>query len=92
MANKNIESMTDEEFDKLLDEVAGERAEVREPLRDPRFTETSNNPTPSGGDYSVAYYYDENGKPCVKAEAYRVNIIEYMKNGTRINETYGILR
>ena len=37
--NRNIETMTDEEFEKLLDEVAGERAEIQEPIIDPRFTE-----------------------------------------------------
>ena len=30
-------------------------------------------PTPSGGDYSIAYYYDEDGIPCVKSKADFVN-------------------
>ena len=34
-------------------------------------------PTPSGGDYSIAYYYDEDGIPCVKSKADFVNIVEY---------------
>lgn len=89
---KSVEEMTDEEFEKLLDEDAGERAEEVEMIRDPRFTETHYGLTPSGGAYSVAYYYDEEGMPCRRAAAARVNIIEYSKEGHRINETYALLR
>ncbi len=83
--------MTDRELDKLLDEVAGERAERSEQEPDPRFTEKEIGRTPSGGAYSVAYYYDNEGNPCPKAQAARVNIIEYTEDGERLNETYGIL-
>ena len=89
--NRNIETMTDEEFEKLLDEVAGERAEIQEPIIDPRFTERSDNPTPSGGDYSIAYYYDEDGFPCEKSKADFMNIVEYKKGGIRVNEHYGVI-
>ncbi len=88
--------MTDKEYERILDEVAGEIA--GEPAEDttshidPRFTETRTGPTPNGGDYSVAYYYDEEGNPCTKAEASAVNIIEYNKEGSRINECYGVLK
>ena len=87
---RDVESMTDEEFEKLLNEVAGERVEKLEPVRDPRFTERSENPTPSGGNYSIAYYYNDDG-PCEKNKANRVNIVEYKKGGIRINETYALL-
>ncbi|MBQ9667566.1 MAG: hypothetical protein IJV45_02310 [Prevotella sp.] len=87
---RDVESMTDEEFEKLLDEVAGERVEKPEPVRDPRFTERNDNPTPSGGDYSIAYYYNDDG-PCEKSKANRVNIVEYKKGSIRINETYALL-
>ena len=88
--NKNIESMTDKEFEKLLDEVAGEQTDkVQKP--DPRFTETLYGETINGGAYSVAYYYDKKCNPCRKAEAASVNIIEYGKNGERVNENYAQL-
>ncbi len=83
--------MTDKEFERLLDEVAGERAENVTLQPDPRFTETAYGKTPNGGDYSVAYYYDSSGSPCVKSEAATVNIVEYTKDGDRINECYGVL-
>ena len=87
---KSIEEMSDEEFERLLDDVAGPRSDkVQKP--DPRFTETEYGPTPSGGAYSVAYYYDKDGNPCKKADAVRLNIIEYSAEGKRINEVYGIL-
>ena len=90
--NKSVEEMTDEEFERLLDEDAGERAEEAVMTRDPRFTETHYGPTPSGGAYSVAYYYDEEGMPCRRETATSVNIIEYSEEGYRINETYALLR
>ena len=84
--------MTDEEFERLLDEAAGERAEQVEMEPDPRFTETHYGMTPSGGAYSVAYYYDEKGMPCRREDAEMVNIVEYSADGCRINETYALLR
>ena len=84
--------MTDRQFEKLLDEVAGERAENVTLQPDPRFTETSYGATPNGGSYSVAYYHDKEGNPCPKEKATSVNIVEYTEEGERINETYGILQ
>lgn len=83
-------NMTDKEFEKLLDEVAGKRSDkIQKP--DPRYTETHYGRTPNGGDYSIAYYYDKDGNPCRKNEASAVNIIEYSKEGHRINENYAQL-
>ena len=82
--------MTDEEFEALKREIYGETVARPEKEPDPRFTERSNNPTPSGGDYSIAYYYDDDGS-CEKSKANRVNIVEYKKGGIRINEHYGLL-
>ena len=87
---KDVESMTDEEFEALTKEIAGPQVDIPESEPDPRFTERSDNPTPSGGDYSIAYYYDDDG-PCEKSKANRVNIVEYKKGGIRINEHYGLL-
>lgn len=66
-----MKEMTDKEFEKLLDEVAGERAENVTMHADPRYTETVMEKTINGGDYSVAYYYDSNGNPCKKIRGYR---------------------
>ena len=49
-------------------------------------------PTPNGGDYSVAYYYDEKDRPCKKAVAYLVNIVEYKNNGEYVNSTTSFLQ
>jgi len=87
---KDVESMTDEEFEALTKEIAGPQVDIPESEPNPPFTERSDNPTPSGGDYSIAYYYDDDG-PCEKSKANRVNIVEYKKGGIRINEHYGLL-
>ena len=83
--------MTDEEFEALTCEIAGEQVKVPEIAFDARYMEMRDNPTPSGGDYSIAYYYDEDGIPCEKTKANFVKIIEYKKGGIRINEHYGLL-
>ena len=55
------------------------------------FSERHDNPTPSGGDYSVAYYYDEEDFPCEKDKAFFVRIAEFKKGGIMINETFAML-
>ena len=90
---KRIEDMTDEEWKKRLDEfystlTPGESSEEK---ADPRFTERHDGTTPLGGDYSIAYYYDADHKPCEKAKAKFMNIVIYDKHGRRINEVYGKL-
>lgn len=46
-------------------------------------------PTPAGGAYALAYYYDANGKPCERAKAVRVEIHECDEDGEVIARTYG---
>lgn len=67
---RDIESMTDEEFKALTREIAGPRVEFYEPKYYPRYTERHDNPMPSGGDYSVAFYYDEDHIPCTREVAF----------------------
>ncbi len=57
---------------------------------DTECTETHKGPTPSGGAYSTAYFYDEDGCPCKREEASFMNIVEYSAKGVRINEHYGV--
>lgn len=83
--------MTDAEYDRILDEVAGERVDNLDTTPDPKTTETAVGRTPSGGDYSVAYFYDKDGNPCPKRKAVRMNIVEYTNDGVRVNEAYGFL-
>lgn len=83
--------MTEAEYDKILDSVAGERVETPAVKPDPRTTETRHGKTPSGGDYSVAYFFDKDGNPCPKAKAKSVNIVEYSQDGRRQNEAYCVL-
>ena len=87
----DIEKMSDAQWERLLDEVAGPRAETNKLAPDPRFTERQDEPTPSGGDYSIAYFYDVERRPCKRENAEYINIIEYKNDGTRINETYLVL-
>lgn len=46
-------------------------------------------PTPSGGDYSEIYYFDSDGNPADEKEASRCVIRECKKNGDLINEIWG---
>lgn len=83
--------MNDDEFYALLRLIVGSRAKnISEYVESP-YAERSDNPTPSGGDYSVAYYFNEEGIPCVKEEAVSLNIVEYKRGGKRINETHALL-
>lgn len=59
------------------------------PNPDPRYTQTLHEPTPNGGAFSIAYFYDKNGMPCSREEMAYMNIVEYAEDGTRINESYG---
>ncbi len=53
------------------------------------YTEKIDGPTPNGGDYSVASYFDINGIPCNKNKAFKMVIEEFKKDGTSIYRTYG---
>ena len=53
--------------------------------------EIHRNPTPNGGDLSIAYFYDKENNPCKREEAAYMNIVEYKNDGTRINESYGAM-
>ena len=45
--------------------------------------------TPSGGDYSEIFYYDDNGNEVDEEDATNCRIRECKKDGTVINEIYG---
>ena len=55
------------------------------------YCEVHKGTTPNGGDYSVAYFYDKEHKPCKRKDAKFVNIIEYSKSGDRVNEAYATI-
>lgn len=55
------------------------------------YLERKDIPTPNGGAYSVVYYYDEEGNPCQKINAKKIQIVEYTKNGERIMERNGFM-
>ena len=85
--------MTAEEWEKRMKEfddslTPGSPSEMD---ADPQYTERHDGPTPLGGDYSIAYYYDADHNPCEKAKAKHVNVVIYDKDGRRINEVYGNL-
>ncbi len=47
-------------------------------------------PTPNGGAYSIAYFRDDEGKPCEEKDAKSFEFVEYDKNGVLIKRTYTI--
>jgi len=57
--------------------------------KDTEFSESHIGPTPSGGAYSTAYFYDDQRRPCRREKASYMNIVEYSAEGYRINEHYG---
>ncbi len=57
---------------------------------DTDYTESQIGPTPHGGAYSTAYFYDEDHNPCKREEAWYMNIVEYAIDGERISEVYGL--
>lgn len=61
------------------------------PPEEGEFCEIHWHNTPSGGDLSVAYFFDKEGNKCNRANACTMNIIEYTKDGVRLNEHYGVL-
>ena len=55
------------------------------------YRERHDGPTPHGGAYSEAHYYDEDRLLCPPSEAKYINIVEYGAKGERIYETYGVV-
>lgn len=54
--------------------------------------ERRDGPTPSGGAYSIASYFDADGNAVQKADAVNVSIVEYAADGAQIAETSGTIR
>lgn len=98
---KDIDNLTDEEVDNKIRGELGVDFNVPESIEfdyskiqipnDTEFTETHKGPTPSGGAYSTAFFYDDDGCPCKREEASYMNIVEYSAKGERINEHYGMM-
>lgn len=65
--------------------------ESQEEYAESPYSERSEGATPLGGDYSIAFFYDENHNPCEKGKAKFVNTVIYDKGGKRVNEVYGRL-
>lgn len=75
---------------KSLDELIGPQIERKSPQFDPRFAMRVEGPTPNGGAYSIGFYYDSEGNPCVPEQASTIHIHEYDENDLFINEVVGI--
>ena len=61
------------------------------PPEESEYIQIDRNQTPSGGDLSIAYFYDKEHNPCKKENAAYINVVEYKNDGTRINEFYGAI-
>lgn len=80
------------DFSKMsLEEMLAPAEQEPFPPKESESCEVHLHKTPSGGDLSVAYFFDENGHSCPRNKAKRMNIVEYLKDGTRINESYGVM-
>ena len=62
------------------------------PPEENEFCEIHWGNTPSGGDLSIGYFFDKDGNKCTRANAARINIIEYTKSGERLNEHYSFFQ
>lgn len=51
-------------------------------------SERVDGPTPSGGDYSIAHFFNGEREPCGKDEATGVEILEYDKDGANVARTW----
>lgn len=47
-------------------------------------------PTPSGGDYSEIYYFDDDGNEVDETVATNCTIRECLRDGTLLNEIFGM--
>lgn len=55
------------------------------------YCQREQGPTPNGGDYSEAYYYDASRLLCPPCQAKYINIVEYTVKGERVYETYSVV-
>jgi len=58
-------------------------------MQDNGTEERINSPTPNGGDYSIARYYDHRDMPAKKNKAKKVIITEYSGDDKVVFTTYG---
>lgn len=58
--------------------------------REPIYQEKTEGPTPNGGSYSIAYYFNNKMQSIDKEAATRMIIVEYDEKGQRVAETYAI--
>ena len=49
-------------------------------------------PTPCGGAYSEAVFFDKDGRRCKESEAFRIVIKEFKKKGKSLKSTYGFMK
>ena len=52
-------------------------------------SERREGPTPAGGAYSIAHWFDADGTPCPRELATEVEIIEYDAQDAQVFRTYG---
>ena len=56
--------------------------------KDTLYQDSYLGPTPNGGAYSTAFYFDNKGNQCVKDKATSIKICEYDANGEYVFRTY----
>ena len=55
----------------------------------PGTYERIDGPTPAGGAYAIAYFFDDDGTACPEEDAVEMRIIEYDESDKSIAFTYG---
>lgn len=58
---------------------------------DEECIERTDGPTPNGGAYYIAYYYDRDGAPTKRMEAWYVEIHEFTRDDKLIQKHYACL-
>lgn len=61
------------------------------PPEESEFCEIDWGATPSGGDLCIIYFFDKDGNKCTRENSTRASIVEYKKDGTRVNEFHSYM-
>lgn len=56
-----------------------------------QFSKRIDGATPNGGQYSILYFRDNDGRPCVEKKAATVEAVEYTSDGDELFRTHAVV-
>ena len=56
-----------------------------------QFSKRIDGATPNGGQYSILYFRDKDGRPCVEKKAATVEAVEYTSDGDELFRTHAVV-